>query len=329
MIMRSVKPFDRDPSMKQRSSGDFVYSVAIGMQPSLAEPFVASFRRHNPVAMIVLGVGAGEAPAWSDFAARWNVEIRETSRGWAIPTGTSRGSFGLAELATRMPWLRKLLLRGVGESTAERAKALARVSSRTARRFSAFYEWMQVDTPDRLLISDVRDVIFQADIFAQPDLWNRGVVAGEEDTRLRDNETNRMWMGYVGHDPAPFLDCPVTCCGVTFGPLDAMSDYLKGMIDTFFDAPVLRAGADTGAHNWLARSGKVRITTCPNGAGPIFTAGFVDERNARIEEGTLRNDDGNVIPIIHQDDRWSDAVQRRLSNLAGDEIGMPDSLNVT
>jgi hypothetical protein len=308
-----VIPFSQNLTMTA-SRQDVVYSIAIGMKPDLVETFVATFRQHNRSAAIIVGVGSGEATRWSDFARRWNVIPRESDRALGVPWGR-RGSVGLAEIAARLSILRRLLVAGVGTSTDERARALTRVSSRTARRFAFFHEWLALDDPDRILISDTRDVLFQADPFADPQLWAGGVLAGEEAKRFRENETNRRWLGYVGHDATPFLDRAITCVGVTLGPRAAMEQYIAAMIDTLFTAPNLRAGADTGAHNWVTYAALAPVVTMPNGAGPIYTAGFVDEVDAPLSDGKLRNADDSVIPLIHQYDRWSPAFQRRLAAL--------------
>jgi hypothetical protein len=109
----------------------------------------------------------------------------------------------------------------------------------------------------RVLISDVRDVVFQRDPFAgvvsttcQFYLEGASKTIGEEPTNLR-------WakLFLPPNEVAAISACRVSCCGVVQGGSSQMADYLDRMAAYLHRLPLrLRreGGADTVFHNRIA-----------------------------------------------------------------------------
>ena len=156
-----------------------------------------------------------------------------------------------------------------------------------------------------VLITDVRDVMFQRDPFEaglsdavhvameNPAIpigrcpWTAPwVVAAYGDETLRQLETHAM-----------------SCSGTTMAPVALMMDYLRLMLS---EIQRMRSGAaylDQAAHNVvLHRKAMAAVRRLQNFDGPILTIG--SEPNYQLNEANeLANTDGSVIALVHQYDR--------------------------
>jgi hypothetical protein len=160
---------------------------------------------------------------------------------------------------------------------------------------------------ERILLTDVRDVVFQGDPFAYP--WPKGLSVGIEDRGMRIGGCEHMVRWLAGHplgtDGSELYDQPISCSGITVGDHIAMVRYLEdltGLLLPFNPGPRM-AGYDQGVHNRLLHSGRLDPVTRHDNSGPILTLGYKQEVPPLDENGDILNDAGQPAHIVHQYDR--------------------------
>ena len=156
-----------------------------------------------------------------------------------------------------------------------------------------------------VLITDVRDVIFQADPFHFE--VEDCICVAMENFRLPIGSCKwtKGWLlaGFGAEALDRVRDAEMSCAGTTLAPVVEMQRYLRtllGMIQRMEDAS---ACADQAAHNLLLHGGRLApVKRLYNFYGPILTAGTEPEHWFN-DRGELINLDGSVINIVHQYDR--------------------------
>lgn len=310
--------------MPERAA-DIVYSIAVGLPAKLAEPFVRSFRRHNSTARVVIGIGRGESEGWAELRQKWSVETRELGARFKVRRVPGGRAYGLLEIASRNALFRRALLARLPDSAQHRAERLRRIASVTAGRFCWYYLWLQTDRPDRIVMADVRDVVFQADVFSQQDAWGPRLWTGQENKLHRDDALNQRWLRMIGWSDLPIQERAIICSGATLGTRPVVERYLEEMIAVMIESGSLADGVDQAMHNVVVYSRLANVAFSRNGEGPIYTAGYVPESEAVIRDGALRNEDGSIVPIVHQYDRWSAEVQQRLGAVGDARVEGPSA----
>ena len=160
---------------------------------------------------------------------------------------------------------------------------------------------------DKVLLADVRDVLFQRDPFDFE--WKAELNCFLEDDRqlIKDCPYNSNWLrnGFGEETLNALGDNVTSCSGVTVGTYDAIMHYLELMIDEMVRLKSHPAGIDQGVHNYLIYKGKLNgARLFPNGSGPILTMGkTVDLPTPIDKEGMALNNDGTVVNVLHQYDR--------------------------
>jgi len=162
---------------------------------------------------------------------------------------------------------------------------------------------------DQILVSDVRDVAFQAHPFAgitAPGchffLEGAGLTIGEE-------RVNRHWAHtFLSPDEAERIGHHrISCCGVVLGGAGAMADYLRRMAG-YLHALSLRlrreGGADTVFHNRMAHlTHEVDGVIVENNVH-VATMGLEPDATYRVDaDGRVRTAAGQMPAILHQYDR--------------------------
>jgi hypothetical protein len=156
-----------------------------------------------------------------------------------------------------------------------------------------------------ILLSDSRDVVFQADPFLGkwPLLWTC-----KEDKRIEDCGFNRRAFIQAGGEAA-FLKARhnwVVCSGITGGRSDHVLRYLQifsQMVRESATRFALRVG-DQGIHNYLVwLRPELEFTILPNGSIAANLA-LTDPKNLIFENDLVRLRDNPDTPgILHQYDR--------------------------
>jgi hypothetical protein len=156
---------------------------------------------------------------------------------------------------------------------------------------------------DKVMITDLRDVLFQSDPFATP--WPADLVFAQERRRLGDCTTNRSWVAQAyGEAMADNLRyCMVSCSGTTFGTVHAMQLYLELMINELASRPIpITSGLDQGVHNYVIRMRPLGNAWCDATDSIVATMAYVPDDAIHIEPRGVFID-GRLVPVIHQWDR--------------------------
>ena len=173
---------------------------------------------------------------------------------------------------------------------------------------SRYYSYMDFlgrhgDDYANVMISDLRDVLFQADPFAQP--LPAELIFAQERIRLGDCPVNRSWLVQAyGEAMADNLHhCMVSCSGTTFGTTRGMQQYLTVMINEMAGRPIpVLGGMDQGIHNYVIRMRPMRNAFCDPHDSIVATMAYMPEDAISIDQrGVLI--DGRLVPVIHQWDR--------------------------
>jgi hypothetical protein len=216
-------------------------------------------------------------------------------------------------LVSPYQWLLMLWLRRYGVRTRPMIVTRKVTGPIYAARFQKFAACLAAAAPryDEVMISDVRDVAFQAHPFprdltagCQFYLEGGGKTIGEEPTNLR-------WMN-IFLPPAQvdaLRPCRVSCCGVTIGPTAAMTKYLTRLTAYLHALPLRlrrQIGADTVFHNLMVHgTGEAPGRTVENNVH-VATLGLELASAYQIApDGEIRAASGQVPAILHQYDRIS------------------------
>jgi hypothetical protein len=176
-------------------------------------------------------------------------------------------------------------------------------------RYFLYLEYLRTcgQTYDRILISDVRDVIFQRDPFDHP--WPDGVCCVLEDPSATVGSCpfNARWVReHLGESALDAIaDRPVSCSGTTVADHGAMLAYLEKMTGLLLPPSTgeCMAGYDQGIHNHLVHTGAVDGLTLYDNDGPILTLAQTRGEPSLDARGQILNRAGRVPHLVHQYDR--------------------------
>jgi hypothetical protein len=179
-----------------------------------------------------------------------------------------------------------------------------------------------------VMLSDIRDVIFQKDPFNFSIGKNLCCFLEREGVSLGQQPHNAEWMEVAFDKPTleRLSGNPIVCSGITIGPTNLIIDYLEKMIELFMRAPGKAwevaqpvAGTqkslaiDQAVHNYLMSSGLLtEFTLYPNDDGPVFTVGIEDSISLN-NSGLIINNRGVVPNVVHQYDRHWNVAKRYYS----------------
>ena len=159
-----------------------------------------------------------------------------------------------------------------------------------------------------ILLSDVRDVVFQADPFAPPPAGVEFVIEAEPRT-LAEHGANLRWISAlagagVARDVA---GAPCVCSGTILGPRDGILRLIRQMMLLMAvprSAVPATFGADQAAVNLIAHWGLVGGAAVLPNHGRIATIGMTPPERVSVDAaGVIRTADGAPSAIVHQYDR--------------------------
>lgn len=160
-----------------------------------------------------------------------------------------------------------------------------------------------------VLLSDVRDVVFQDDPFLGVD---QGLYLGMESPALTiaTEPFDRDWMldAYGETMLERIGDRQVCCSGVTLGDAASMKTYVRQILHEALQLPFSKMKTriyDQAFHNKLLYCGELGTTVlCQPLQSLIATLGCLDASQFVLSnDGMLLNEDGRAAPIVHQYDR--------------------------
>lgn len=315
---------DRTTPARKR---DLVLGLVHGYPAAMTRPFMDSLRAVAPHAEVILASSEISTPTRDELRAQgcsllpyryyhWTVAGRK------IHPGNTRWSFVHSRYAA---WINALPGFSARTKLRFRARLVRHFLDPNTRRFVEFFLALRdvLPTYDRVLLSDLRDVVFQANPF---NLINgEGILYGLEDSAVTigSHWGNSLWVETVGGPAMRDALAPyrVSCVGVVLASGAVMAKYLDHLIEALTQPGFNLAhfhGADTGAHNIV-----VRRHPLPNQQFADFTTGGILNMHGLQPEcirwnpdGLLGDAQGQTIPIIHQYDRHPEVAARLFKRLA-------------
>jgi hypothetical protein len=156
-----------------------------------------------------------------------------------------------------------------------------------------------------VLLTDVRDVVFQQNPFEFPIPDQIYVAMENPDIPVGACPWTSQWLlaGYPPEVLERLKDKDLSCAGTTLARVPHMMRYLDLMLAEIAGMKNAFTCADQAAHNLLLHDGKLDpVQKLRNFEGPILTVGS-EPRYELSANNELVNRDGSRIAIIHQYDR--------------------------
>jgi hypothetical protein len=177
-------------------------------------------------------------------------------------------------------------------------------------RFFYFREYLEAHPEyDAVLITDVRDVVFQRTPFSFDPDTPLTVFEEYPGVPIGKQQDNARWIEQMYGAPA--LDAiaahPVLCMGVLMGGYSAMLDALTLLTPDMLDR-YIGWGTDQSALNYGVRTGRLSsIQVHEYGSGTVMHMGIAPRRTITLDSaGHVLNDAGDICPVLHQYDRHPD-----------------------
>lgn len=157
-----------------------------------------------------------------------------------------------------------------------------------------------------VLLTDVRDVLFQDDPFAfdVPDglcvfLADRSKTIG-----TCNHNTGSMLRGFGQKVLNELRDKPIACAGTTLGTTAAISEHLA-KVTRLLCARKQRESIDQSVHNFVInKQPPARLNVFENFSGPVLTMAYVDPARLSFDDrGRITGTGGRIINVLHQYDR--------------------------
>ncbi|WP_430391881.1 hypothetical protein [Dyella sp. 20L07] len=172
-----------------------------------------------------------------------------------------------------------------------------------------------------VMLTDVRDVVFQTDPFAT---FDGGLCVGMETSALTlvSEPYNREWiLGAYGEDMLQRIgEQQISCAGVVLGDAKAMREYIDKMLVEIMRLPfriTKNRNYDQAHHNKLLYCNELSdARLCQPLNSRIATVGCLPATDLALSpDGMLLNDDRQIVPIIHQYDRHPRLVEAFLARI--------------
>lgn len=163
------------------------------------------------------------------------------------------------------------------------------------------------DKYNKVLLVDIRDVIFQSDIFLYGWKNNYLGVAEERQTYEMDTIINKMWIErkYGIETYNSFKKYNIICAGTIISNIGVILNLLELLCEQIFNKGYFK-NQDQADMNYLIFKNifKYPLQISNNNSGPIITIGA--EKNILIKNDKVLNYDGDIASIVHQYDRSED-----------------------
>jgi hypothetical protein len=185
-----------------------------------------------------------------------------------------------------------------------------------ARRYAIYAAYLRtrLQQYDQVLLSDVRDVVFQCHPFdgiTSPKC--HFFLEGDEQT-IGGNPTNARWVrGCATRDQVEAVaTCRISCSGITIGGTRAILGYLDRMADRIRNIPFriyrkIGHGYDQGIHNLLVHLSPDIDGIIVQNNGHVATMALEPQSLYRLDAGAqIHTADGRLPAICHQYDRFAE-----------------------
>ena len=164
------------------------------------------------------------------------------------------------------------------------------------------------DKYENVMLTDVRDVIFQKDPF-DFEINNRIYSFLEDKSqKIKDNYYNALWINEAFGKEAfnNIGNNYIICSGVTIGTYQPMVEYLEKLTHYVIDVVKDKGCKDQGIHNYIIYTDQIKdIELIPDDEGAVSTISThkpID--NIRLNKAKyVKCKQGRIINIVHQYDR--------------------------
>lgn len=211
---------------------------------------------------------------------------------------------------------RYLKSRGVDVIRVLQARSFTR--SVHARRYAIYLDYLRrrADRYDQVMMSDTRDVVFQANPFDGIDgapchffLENAARTIGEDPTNWR-------WVRgcFTAAEAEALAPCRISCSGITIGSTAAIIAYLEHMVARVRAMPMriyreIGHGYDQAIHNYLVHLDSAIDGVIEENNRHIATMALEPRASYRLDaDARICGPDGRCYPICHQYDRFPDIL---------------------
>ena len=174
-------------------------------------------------------------------------------------------------------------------------------------RHFLYYDYILNHETDfgNVLLTDVRDVVFQKDPFDFPIGESLYVAMESREKNVGSCVYNSKWVlaGYGPEKLSIMADHIVSCAGTTLGPMPHMKRYLHTLLTAILGLKDAFGCADQAVHNELLHSGALRpVCQLFNEDTPILTVGH-EHAFQHDPQGYLLDGRGRRANTVHQYDR--------------------------
>ena len=161
----------------------------------------------------------------------------------------------------------------------------------------------------KILLTDLRDVVFQSDPFAEP--LGADVSFAAEDYKIGPCPWNSNWLRLAYGDEvlAELADCQISCSGTTIGTADGIVRYLRTIRQEIETRPCARTtfGIDQGIHNYIVWKIRPTYGQLDPANRIVKTLYYTPTERVQVTDGRITVD-GRAAPIVHQYDTHPDLL---------------------
>ena len=285
---------------------NLILGLLMNMKLEMVRPFFLSLEKTGYAGDLCLFVN-GLEPALRDFLRARRINLVPFQPAYLKPKYAR-----LAGLA------RPFLKRGQWDRL-EAQMALAYMHPHCARHvyYHAYLAECGADY-GRVMLTDIRDVLFQRDPFDFELSDGLGVFREDTGRNIGACRHSSTWIRH-GFGPAVLAklqDKTSFCAGTIFGTPAAVSDYCARALQIFY-ARKTRWTIDQATFNYLLHlDPPPRMHEFNNEAGPVLTMSHMDADRFRFDAaGNLITPAGRVYNTLHQYDRHPGLVPQLLQHL--------------
>jgi hypothetical protein len=188
-----------------------------------------------------------------------------------------------------------------------------------ARRYAIYLNYLRkrLSRYDQVMMSDVRDVLFQKNPFDGITSPQCHFYLEAAPHTIGEDPTNSRWVRgcFTEAEADKLAGCRISCSGITIGGTDAIVAYLEKMVAKVRAMPwrIYRRighGYDQAIHNYLVHLDPAINGIVVENNRHIATMALEPRAAYRLDhDGRIHGTDGRLFPICHQYDRFPDLLK--------------------
>ena len=172
------------------------------------------------------------------------------------------------------------------------------------------------DKYNMVITADVRDVIFQQDLFKLCDDSKPFLGIALEDGLIGENGTNTKWIidAYGNEIYQELKDETIICVGTVWGKAEEFLKYSQIMSDILNSEWAARRNViEQAVGNYIIYHDKMFadvLSPSTNADGPVMTIGLTDTKDIHTDSaGNVLNGKDQIAAVVHQYDRKPNIVR--------------------